>query len=362
MKDFKLSIEYMSPSELKKYKNNARKHDVEDLEAIMQSIRDFGFNDPIGIWGKAKTIVEGHGRLLAALELGLETVPVIRLDHLNSEQRKAYALAHNKTAELSEWDEALKKSELKAIKSYDMRDYGFVASDLLEFYSDAEEADETEDEDDDGYYGDERERNFNATNFDEYDATRTEGRYDMPLLEPVDYIPDHLIGFNYVKTSEDFGATVHFYIDDYQFERVWNNPHDNIERLRNFAAVMTPNFSIYRDMPEAIKIWNTYRARLLGQIMQDCGLIVIPIVYWSDERSFDYVFDGLPAGGTLSVNNIINSGDEGLELWSAGMDELIKRKQPKRIILYGTGRKTDYDFKDIEVITFRNSVTDRMRA
>ena len=109
MKDFKLQVEYLSPSELKKYKNNARKHDVEDLEAIMQSIRDFGFNDPIGIWGKAKTIVEGHGRLLAALELGLDKVPVIRLDHLNSEQRKAYALAHNRTAELSVWDEAIKK-------------------------------------------------------------------------------------------------------------------------------------------------------------------------------------------------------------------------------------------------------------
>ena len=365
MKDFKLQVEYLSPSELKKYKNNARKHDVEDLEAIMQSIRDFGFNDPIGIWGKAKTIVEGHGRLLAALELGLDKVPVIRLDHLNSEQRKAYALAHNRTAELSEWDEAIKKSELKAIKSYDMRDYGFGASDLLEFYSDAEEAEEDDDpadDDDSGYYGDERERNFNATNFDEYDATRTEGRYDMPILEPVDYVPDHLIGFNYVKTSDDFAATVHFYIDDYQFERIWNRPEDYMGVLHQFAAVMTPNFSVYLDMPEAAKIWNTFRARLLGQMMQDYGMTVIPIVYWSDERSFEYCFDGLPVGGTLSVNNIINSGDEGIELWKAGMDELIRRKKPKRIILYGTGRTVDYDFGDIEVITYQNSVTDRMRA
>ena len=359
-----LEIEYVSPDSLKPYKNNARKHEAEDVEAIMQSIKDFGFNDPIGVWGKANNIVEGHGRLLAAQELGLDKVPIIHLDHLSNEQRRAYALAHNKTAELSEWDEALKKSELKAIKSYDMRDYGFSALDLLDFDDDEDEPeeDEEDEEDDDGYYGDERERNFNSTNFDEYDATRVEGRYDMPMLEPVDYVPDHLIGFNYVKTSDDYDATVHFYIDDYQFERVWNAPNEYIDKLSKFAAVMTPNFSIYRDMPEAIKIWNTYRARLLGQIMQDYGLIVIPIVYWSDERSFDYVFDGLPVGGTLSVNNIINSGDEGLEIWKAGMDELIKRKQPKRIILYGTGRKVDYDFKDIEVVTFRNSVTDRMRA
>lgn len=90
----KLKIEYVAPSKLKEYKNNARQHGTVDVNAIAASITEFGFNDPIGIW--QDEIVEGHGRLLAAIQLGLKEVPVIRLDSLTDEQRRAYALAHNK--------------------------------------------------------------------------------------------------------------------------------------------------------------------------------------------------------------------------------------------------------------------------
>ena len=70
----------------------------------MVSIQKYGFNDPIGIWSDKNIIVEGHGRLAAAKKLHMKEVPVIRLDHLTDEQRKEYAIIHNKTAELSEWD------------------------------------------------------------------------------------------------------------------------------------------------------------------------------------------------------------------------------------------------------------------
>ena len=73
-----LKIEYLPITELKPYENNARKHAEADVEAIKKSIEEFGFNDPIGIWHD--TIVEGHGRLLAAQELEMTVVPVIRLD------------------------------------------------------------------------------------------------------------------------------------------------------------------------------------------------------------------------------------------------------------------------------------------
>ena len=91
-----LKIEYVKPSALHEYKNNAREHHEADVNAIAASIKEFGFNDPIGVWNDE--IVEGHGRLLAAIQLGLKKVPIIRLDSLTDEQRKAYALAHNKTA------------------------------------------------------------------------------------------------------------------------------------------------------------------------------------------------------------------------------------------------------------------------
>ena len=120
-----LKIEYLNVNDLKPYEKNARKHEQEDVETIVNSIKQFGFNDPIGIWGKDNVIVEGHGRLLASKELGMDKVPCIRLDSLTDEQRRAYTLAHNKTAEMSAWDKKILDFELGSILDIDMEDFGF---------------------------------------------------------------------------------------------------------------------------------------------------------------------------------------------------------------------------------------------
>ena len=120
-----LKIEYLPVTALKPYERNARKHRDFDVDKIVESIRVFGFDDPIGIWSDQNIIVEGHGRLLAAKKLGMETVPCIRLDHLTDEQRRAYALAHNKTAENSEWDLDILPDELESIVDIDMSQFGF---------------------------------------------------------------------------------------------------------------------------------------------------------------------------------------------------------------------------------------------
>lgn len=118
-----ISIKYVEIEKLIPYQNNARKHSDKDVDAIMASIREFGFNDPIATW--KDIIVEGHGRLIAAKRLGMDTVPVIRLDHMTDEQRKAYALAHNKTAELSGWDFDILAAELNDLADLDMSQFGF---------------------------------------------------------------------------------------------------------------------------------------------------------------------------------------------------------------------------------------------
>lgn len=100
---------------LRPYEKNARKHGEKDVAAIAESIKEFGFNDPIGIWGKDNLIVEGHGRLEAAKLLGMDKVPAIRLDHLTDEQRRAYAIAHNRTAELSEWCDEILNAEMQQL-------------------------------------------------------------------------------------------------------------------------------------------------------------------------------------------------------------------------------------------------------
>ena len=99
-----LKIIYISPDELTPYEGNARKHAPEDIDQIKASIEADGFLDPIGIWGDQNIIVEGHGRQIAAKELGLESVPCIRLDHRTDTQRRDSAIRHNRTAELSGWD------------------------------------------------------------------------------------------------------------------------------------------------------------------------------------------------------------------------------------------------------------------
>lgn len=122
-----LKIVYLSPKELKPYENNTRKHNPDDIDGIKKSILAVGFRDPIGIWGKDNLIVEGHGRQIAAIELGIERVPCIRLDDMTDEQRKEYAIRHNRTAELSSWDfgklgEELADLELQGV---DMSDLNF---------------------------------------------------------------------------------------------------------------------------------------------------------------------------------------------------------------------------------------------
>lgn len=120
-----MQIEEIAVKDLKPYENNARKHQETDVAAIVASIKEFGFKDPIGVWSDDNIVVEGHGRLVAAKKLGMKSVPCIRLDDLTDEQRRAYALAHNKTAELSEWDIDLLDIELGDITDIDMSAFGF---------------------------------------------------------------------------------------------------------------------------------------------------------------------------------------------------------------------------------------------
>jgi len=112
----KLEIVYLDPHELTPYENNTRKHTPEDIEQIKESIQADGFNDPIGIWGEKNLIVEGHGRQIAALEMGLDKVPCIRLDHMTETQRRDYAIRHNFTSDQSEFDFGKLREEVAALE------------------------------------------------------------------------------------------------------------------------------------------------------------------------------------------------------------------------------------------------------
>ena len=117
-----LKIEYLPIKALKPYEKNTRKHQKKDVDNIAKSIEKYGMCDAIGIWGEQNIIVEGHGRMLACKQLGMTEVPCVRLDHLTDEQRREYAIAHNATAELSEWDLDILPDELAEL---DLSDFEF---------------------------------------------------------------------------------------------------------------------------------------------------------------------------------------------------------------------------------------------
>ena len=120
-----LKIEYVSKDQLKPYAKNAKLHTDDQVEQIKRSIEEFGFNDPIAVWHDDE-IIEGHGRLLAVMEMPeIETVPIIRLDDLTDEQRRAYMLVHNKLTMNTDFDFELLDSELDNIIDIDMAEYGF---------------------------------------------------------------------------------------------------------------------------------------------------------------------------------------------------------------------------------------------
>jgi site-specific DNA-methyltransferase (adenine-specific) len=135
-----LKVEYVDIDSIKPYKKNAKLHPKEQIEQIKKSIEEFGMNDPIAI-DKDNIIIEGHGRLLACKDLGITEVPIIRLDHLTDEQRKAYTLAHNKLTMNTDFDIDILTEELNDILDIDMSDFGFDLD-----FEDEEEQEIVEDE------------------------------------------------------------------------------------------------------------------------------------------------------------------------------------------------------------------------
>jgi len=102
-----------------------------------------------------------------------------------------------------------------------------------------------------------------------------------------------------------------------------------------------------------MKIWNTYRNRLIGAYMQAQGLNVIPTVSWAEEETFAYCFDGLPSESVVAISTIgVRASKMTTHYWMQGVDELIKRLHPSMILVYG-GR-VDYDFGDTKVKYFEN--------
>ena len=165
------------------------------------------------------------------------------------------------------------------------------------------------------------------------------GKYDMPLLRREDMgLPSRWIGFNEVNSYKgDCTSTgVHFFLDDYQFERVWQRPSVYVRSLRRFAVVATPDFSMYTDYPRTMQVWNQYRKQWLGAYWQSCGVHVWPTAAWSDADSYDWCFDGIPQGATVLVSAVgIGKSAAAVARFCAGYAAMMRRIKPAKVVAYG---------------------------
>lgn len=164
------------------------------------------------------------------------------------------------------------------------------------------------------------------------------GEYGIPQIEPTPYDGGcEWISFNYAKSCEKReGKGVHFFVDDYQFNRLWTDIDRYIPMLSQFRYVMSPDFSTYTDFPKAIQIYNHYRKHWVGAYLQESGIQVIPTISWSTPDSFEWCFDGEPEGATVAVSSVgCMNGKEKKSLFLAGYKEMVRRLQPETIIFYG---------------------------
>ena len=163
------------------------------------------------------------------------------------------------------------------------------------------------------------------------------GEYGIPEIEPTKFDCADYIGFNYAKGArEPENKAVHFFLDDYQFNRVWNDPDRYIDLFRRFRYVLTPDFSLYTDFPKALQIYNHYRKHWLGAYWQLNGINVIPTVCWSDKESFEWCFDGEPTHSVVAVSSVGTQRSKGTKRkFLDGYFEMVDRLQPTQIIFYG---------------------------
>lgn len=317
-----LKIEYLPIGEIKPYKRNAKKHPPAQVEQIAESIKQMGFNDPIAIW--RGEIVEGHGRYLAAKSLGMTTLPVIRLDELTNEQRKAYTLIHNKLTMNSGFDMDILSAELAEISGIDMTTFDFELPDI-------EIEEDTRDPScQHNVFENQELMQFPITNY-----------YGIPNLNPTQTTGNKFLRFMDWKEVSDYENYIaHFYYDDYKFIAAWREPEKYLDMLKRFKAVVCPDFSSYTDFPIALQILGAYRRNWCGAYWQYHGIDVIPDVQWGNEETYKWCFEGIPKNATVAISSVgvASQGEwnnkEGT-LFKNGFEKMMEVLHPKTILWYG---------------------------
>lgn len=178
--------------------------------------------------------------------------------------------------------------------------------------------------------------------------------WGIPDLPAADWQPDKLVAYNdrWALQTAPANSAVHFFLDDYRFETVWTKPERGLSRLTKVGAALSPDFSLWRNMPKVMQIWQVYRARWCAAWMIQHGIRVIPTIGWSDEASFDFCFTGIPMGSVVAVSTVgLMRDKEAMALFHAGLFMMLHDIAPSRILVYG--HKLDvFDKYDVEFVQY----------
>lgn len=166
------------------------------------------------------------------------------------------------------------------------------------------------------------------------------GPFNIPMIGPVevDVEDTEVIGFNYaIGCKHPENKICHFYVDDYQFERVWNNPKKYVPILGRFKAVLAPDFSMYSDFPKAVQIFNHYRKQWCAAYWQEHGITVIPTICWALPDSYEWCFDGVPKHSLISISTVGGFGnhEDNKGAWLEGYEKCLEVLEPSGILLFG---------------------------
>ncbi|GJM54740.1 DUF4417 domain-containing protein [Coriobacteriaceae bacterium] len=165
-----------------------------------------------------------------------------------------------------------------------------------------------------------------------------EGPLELPVIMPSRLIPESLTPFTRARAQKTGleNSCIHFFEHDVKFRCVWRNPMRYLPLFRRCRAVIGPDFSMYRNMPAGMQQWSCFKSRTISYWLQHEGVEVIPNVRVSDERSLDWVFDGLPRNSVIAMSTVgcCKHRDDRRYIRLA-VEKTVDVLRPSTIIVYG---------------------------
>lgn len=162
--------------------------------------------------------------------------------------------------------------------------------------------------------------------------------YGIPDLPLSLFEPARLVSYSSRSETSSPGpaAAVHFFLDDYRFETVWTKPERGLSRISSVGAALTPDFSLWANMPLVMQQWQVYRSRWCGAWLLHHGIRIVPTVSWSTPETYPFAFAGIARGSVVAVSTVgVLRDQDALELFAAGYAEMLRVVQPATVLVYG---------------------------